>query len=160
MNEFDDLVVNPTGKKNLTELINPQRRNIVISSAIAMLFSQNTMAAQEKKGSKLFSFDSVSYSLANDDIQLPNGYKWSVVAAWGDSINGNTKSISPDVSDSSIEQELQFGMHHDGCAYFPLALSRAFGSPIMNTPMMVYCTPMAWPHGLLIKSKNRKPLMA
>ncbi len=90
-----------------------------------MLFSQNTMAAQEKKGSKLFSFDSVSYSLANDDIQLPNGYKWSVVAAWGDSINGNTKSISPDVSDSAIEQELQFGMHHDGCAYFPLPVNNS-----------------------------------
>lgn len=123
MNEFDDLVVNPTGKKNLTELINPQRRNILISSAIAALFSQNTLAATEKMHSKLFSFDSVPYSRANDDIQLPAGYRWSVVAAWGDSINGQTKNMSPDVSDSAAEQELQFGMHHDGCAYFPLSVN-------------------------------------
>jgi len=125
MNEFDDLVVNPTGKKNLTELINPQRRNILISSAIAALFSQNTLAATEKTHSKLFSFDSVPYSRANDDIQLPAGYRWSVVAAWGDSINGQTKNMSADVSDSAIDQELQFGMHHDGCAYFPLSASNS-----------------------------------
>jgi uncharacterized protein len=125
MNEFDDLVVNPTGKKNLSELIDPQRRNILISSAIAALFSQNTLAATEKTHSKLFSFDSVPYSRANDDIQLPAGYSWSVVAAWGDSINGQTKNMSSDVSDSAAEQELQFGMHHDGCAYFPLSVNNS-----------------------------------
>lgn len=125
MNEFDDLVVNPTGKKNLSELIDPQRRNILISSAIAALFSQNSLAATEKTHSKLFSFDSVPYSRANDDIQLPAGYSWSVVAAWGDSINGQTKNMSSDVSDSAAEQELQFGMHHDGCAYFPLSVNNS-----------------------------------
>jgi uncharacterized protein len=123
MNEFDDLVVNPTGKKSLTELASPQRRNILISSAIAALFSQNTIAATEKTHSKLFSFDSVPYSRANDDIQLPNGYQWSVVAAWGDSINGSTKSISTDVSDSAKDQENQFGMHHDGCTFFPIKVN-------------------------------------
>jgi secreted PhoX family phosphatase len=161
MNEFDDLVVNPTGKKSLTELANPQRRNILISSAIAALFSQNILAAADKTHSKLFSFDSVPYSRANDDIQLPAGYRWSVVAAWGDSINGHTKNMSPDVSDSAIDQELQFGMHHDGCATFPcqstiLDLSRVFGLPIMNTPMMAFSIPMAWQHGLRIKLENLK----
>lgn len=65
------------------------------------------------------------YSAANDDIQLPPGYKWSVVAAWGDSINGKTKSISPDVSDSAADQEKQFGMHHDGCAFFPIKVNQS-----------------------------------
>jgi len=81
MNEFDDVVVNPTGKKSLTELVNPQRRNIMISSAIAMLFSQAEVIAAENRSSKLFSFESVSYSSANDDIQLPPGY--SVVRGCG-----------------------------------------------------------------------------
>jgi uncharacterized protein len=123
MNEFDDLVVNPTGKKNLSDLVNPQRRNILISSAIAMLFADKTALAAKKESPKLFSFESVPYSRANDDIQLPNGYQWSVVAAWGDSINGNTKSISSDVSDTAKDQENQFGMHHDGCTFFPIKVN-------------------------------------
>lgn len=123
MNEFDDVVVNPTGKKSLTELVNPQRRNILISSAIAMLFSQTEVNAAEGHSSKLFSFESVPYSSANDDIQLPAGYQWSVVAAWGDSISGTSKNIAPDVSDTSSDQESQFGMHHDGCAFFPIKVN-------------------------------------
>lgn len=123
MNEFDDVVVNPTGKKSLTELANPQRRNIMISSAIAMLFSQTEVIAAQNRSSKLFSFESVPYSSANDDIQLPAGYQWSVVAAWGDSISGKSKNIAPDVSDTSVDQESQFGMHHDGCAFFPIQVN-------------------------------------
>jgi hypothetical protein len=39
MNEFDTKVVNPTGKKSLTELANPQRRNLLLSTAISALFA-------------------------------------------------------------------------------------------------------------------------
>lgn len=118
MNEFDEVIVNPTNRKTLVDLANPQRRNLIISSAIAALMGSTKSEASEKN-KQLFSFESVSYSLANDDIQVPAGYKWSVVAAWGDSIDGRSKPISPDVSDSSLDQEYQFGMHHDGCAFFP-----------------------------------------
>lgn len=125
MNEFDDVTVNPTGKKTLSELVNPTRRNFVISSAVTALFASSGIEAAEKKGSKLFSFESVPYTAANDDIQLPPGYKWSVLAAWGDSINGKTKNISPDVSDLASDQEKQFGMHHDGCAFFPIKINNS-----------------------------------
>ena len=123
MNEFNDPIVNPTDKKTISELVNPQRRNILISSAVAALFTSTNVLASEKTSKALFGFKSVSYTLANDDIQVPTGYSWSVVAAWGDSINGQTKSISADVSDSSADQEKQFGMHHDGCAFFPVKLN-------------------------------------
>jgi len=123
MNEFNDPIVNPTDKKTISELVNPQRRNILISSAVAALFAHSNVLASEKSSKALFGFKSVSYTLANDDIQVPTGYSWSVVAAWGDSINGQTKSISPDVSDSASDQEKQFGMHHDGCAFFPVKLN-------------------------------------
>lgn len=123
MNEFDTKVVNPTGKKSLTELANPQRRNLLISTAITALFSSQDVLSQPNKNKPLFGFESVPYSLANDDIHVPNGYQWAVVAAWGDSINGHGKNISPDVSDGSLDQEKQFGMHHDGCAFFPISIN-------------------------------------
>ena len=123
MNEFDTKVVNPTGRKSLTELANPQRRNLLISTAITALFSSKDVLSQPNKNKPLFGFESVPYSLANDDIHVPSGYRWAVVAAWGDSINGHGKNISPDVSDGSLDQEKQFGMHHDGYAFFPISVN-------------------------------------
>ena len=73
MNEFDTKVVNPTGKKSLTELANPQRRNILISTAISALFASQDIFARANKNEPLFGFESVPYSLANDDIHIPNG---------------------------------------------------------------------------------------
>lgn len=66
-------------------------------------------------------------TLANgliDDVQLPPGYKYEVLFAWGDPIGAaGQQSGQPawkdDASNTAEEQALQSGAHHDGMHYFP-----------------------------------------
>jgi len=116
MNEFEDIINNPSGRKTLTEIENPRRRHWLIAAAVSSLFMHHEVRAANKSP---FQFESVPYSRANDEIQLPPGYQWSVLAAWGDPINGQTPRMKVDVSDGVTEQNQQFGMHHDGGSYFP-----------------------------------------
>lgn len=116
MNEFDDVSVNPTRRITLTSIKSPLRRRILIGSAVAALFPATHLQA---RNSLPFSFQSVSLSEAKDTVIVPAGYRWAVVAAWGDPIDGISKGLSPDASDGPTEQEAQFGMHHDGGAFFP-----------------------------------------
>jgi len=129
MNEFLDSSVNPSARITLTELKNPLRRRIVLGSAVAALFPSVGVAA---KASSPFTFDSVSLATAADTVVVPAGYRWSVVAAWGDPIDGKGKRISPDASDTALEQASQFGMHHDGCAYFPESGNAQRGLWVVN----------------------------
>lgn len=116
MNEFFDVINNPSGKKTLSELENPRRRHWLIATAVSSLFLHDEVIAANRK---LFQFESVAYARANDDIQLPPGYEWSILTAWGDPINGQEPRMKADVSDSAQEQSQQFGMHHDGGCYYP-----------------------------------------
>ncbi|RCS57147.1 PhoX family protein [Parvibium lacunae] len=69
----------------------------------------------------LFGFASVPVSSA-DTVTLPPGYRYEVVYAWGDSIQGPTLGpvFKPDASNTAAEQEKQCGMHNDGMHLFPL----------------------------------------
>ena len=119
MNEFVDSIANPSQKTPVSDLKNPIRGRLLIGSAIAALFNANPVMASTSRPRTGFSFNSVSITQAADNIVLPSGYRWSVVAAWGDPIDGVGKELSSDASNSAAEQERQFGMHHDGCAFFP-----------------------------------------
>lgn len=119
MNEFVDSITNPSSKTLVSDLKNPLRRRLLIGSAVAALFNANPVIASTSRPRTGFSFHSVSIARATDNIVVPEGYRWSVVAAWGDPIDGAGKGISADAGDSAAEQERQFGMHHDGGAFFP-----------------------------------------
>ncbi|HSO07826.1 MAG TPA: PhoX family phosphatase [Pelomicrobium sp.] len=59
-----------------------------------------------------------------DDVALPPGYKYEVLFAWGDPIGAvglppGQPAWKSDASNTSDEQALQCGMHHDGMWYFP-----------------------------------------
>jgi uncharacterized protein len=119
MNEFDNVSVNPISRACVTDLKSPLRRRLVLGSAMATLFGSAPLHSAANSRARSFSFESVSMRQAADTICLPPGYSWAVVAAWGDPIDGKGKSISVNASDSSSDQEKQFGMHHDGGAFFP-----------------------------------------
>jgi uncharacterized protein len=119
VNEFVDSITNPSPKTLVSDLKNPLRRRLLIGSAVAALFNANPVIASTNRPRTGFSFQSVSIARAADNIVVPEGYRWSVVAAWGDPIDGVGKGLAPDASNSAHEQEQQFGMHHDGCAFFP-----------------------------------------
>ena len=129
MNEFTNVTVNPSQTVELIRLRSPLRRRIILGTAVAALFPSVGVAAQ--KGPS-FAFEGVPLSSSSDDVILPAGYRWSVVAAWGDPIDGQGKPISPDVDDTAEMQERQFGMHHDGGAFFPEKGSSSKGVWIVN----------------------------
>lgn len=120
MNEFDDIITNPTQQSTLYEVTDPQRRKVILASAISALFAALPEVALTKSQTELFTFKSVPFSLADDNVHVPDGYRWAPVATWGDSIYGQGQRIRADVSDTYLDQEKQFGMHHDGCAFFPI----------------------------------------
>jgi secreted PhoX family phosphatase len=59
-----------------------------------------------------------------DDVSLPPGYSYEVLYAWGDPIGAvgqppGQPAWKPDGSNTTDEQALQCGMHHDGMWFFP-----------------------------------------
>jgi len=132
MNEFDQVIVNSRHNEDHILSISPSRRTFLSTSVgLLGLFSvPSELLAQSKKAvawgglTKAFTFESVPMSQSRDNISLPMGYRWSVVAAWGDPINGKFPHISYDVNESAQKQAMQFGMHHDGCAFFEDANSK------------------------------------
>ncbi|WP_418317452.1 PhoX family protein [Piscinibacter sakaiensis] len=68
-----------------------------------------------------------------DRVIVPDGYRATVIAAWGDPVGiaGQMPAFDPDARNSAAEQALQFGMHHDGIHYISLDGSRR-GLLVMN----------------------------
>jgi secreted PhoX family phosphatase len=71
---------------------------------------------------KSLGFSAVPLTTA-DVVIVPTGYSAKVLYAWGDptGIPGAQPAFKHDASNSSAEQALQAGMHHDGMHFFPLA---------------------------------------
>jgi secreted PhoX family phosphatase len=134
MNEFDDSVLNPCDNPSLEQLRDPFRREFLRASALAALFAAAPGFAHAASSAKtpLFGFKSVPMSAASDTVVVPQGYTWHVLAAWGDPIDGAGPSIRSDVADSAEDQGRQFGMHHDGCHYFPIRGSSRHGLWVQN----------------------------
>lgn len=136
MNEFDDVVVNPEfeQKKSLSALSQGRRNFIGQATAFIAMMSVGQHAIAKTSGglSQKLGFASVSIENANDDVVIPGGYSWALLAAWGDPINSESPRISPDVSNGYKDQELQFGMHHDGGAFFPDHGSSTKGLWVVN----------------------------
>jgi uncharacterized protein len=65
----------------------------------------------------LLGFTGIPTSTA-DTVVVPPGYSWDVLISWGDPVS-NGPAFKPDASNSSADQERQWGMHNDGIVYFP-----------------------------------------
>lgn len=74
------------------------------------------MAATSHQPSRL-AFEMVK---ANDldTISVPKGYRWDVVASWGDPLWSNAPVFDPTTGGTGASQELAFGDHNDGIDYF------------------------------------------
>jgi len=64
-------------------------------------------------------FASIPLSEQADTVVVPPGYRWRVMAAWGDRLDGSGTGMPGDVSHTAEQQAALFGTHHDGCALFP-----------------------------------------
>ena len=59
-------------------------------------------------------------SAVADALRVPTGYTAKVFVAWGDPIMPGGTPFIGDASESSLQQEKQFGEHNDGMHFFPL----------------------------------------
>ncbi|MBU3738456.1 MAG: PhoX family phosphatase [Rhodoferax sp.] len=80
----------------------------------------------------LLGFRSVPIGTA-DGVTVPEGYTVQVIAPWGDPVglSGEDHAFKEDASNTTAQQETQFGMHHDGIHYFKQDGSRS-GLLVMN----------------------------
>ncbi len=59
-------------------------------------------------------------SAVADALRVPTGYTAKIFVAWGDPIMPGGTPFIGDASESSLQQEKQFGEHNDGMHFFPL----------------------------------------
>ncbi len=65
-----------------------------------------------------------------DEVIVPTGYTAKVLIAWGDPVS-NGPAFKQDATNTSADQEQQWGMHNDGMVYFPL-LGSSHGLIVQN----------------------------
>ncbi len=59
-----------------------------------------------------------------DGVTVPNGYVVDILVRHGDPILGTFPAYAADASNTSFDQEQQFGSHCDGMVFFPLSHNR------------------------------------
>ncbi|MBU3694743.1 MAG: PhoX family phosphatase [Rhodocyclaceae bacterium] len=109
---------NPTLKDGF---VPPLSRRALFKAAGAIALLQAIPAWARKGAGAPFSFSSVPLSEQADTVVVPPGYRWRVMAAWGDRLDGSGAGMPGNASHSAAEQAALFGMHHDGCALFTAA---------------------------------------
>ncbi|MGC8400717.1 alkaline phosphatase PhoX [Enterobacter mori] len=70
-------------------------------------------------------FSSIPVS-TEDTVRVPEGYIARPFYRWGDptGMKNNMPAFKPDASNTTDEQAVQAGMHHDGMAWFSLPQER------------------------------------
>ena len=132
---------NRSSNPSIHEVSQPARRTLLrgglglcTTSLLAPLSGALGLAgcATPGAGAAQPGFASVPVSTA-DTVTVPEGYTTQVIAAWGEPIglSGENPAFKFDGSNTAAEQEAQFGMHHDGIAFFPQDGSRS-GLLVMN----------------------------
>ncbi len=88
--------------------------------------SQNAQAAvveSKMQRARALGFKAVPFS-TQDQVIVPEGYTARAFYKWGDPVGipGRMPAFKTDASNTTQEQALQAGMHHDGMAFFSLPL--------------------------------------
>ncbi|MBM6550508.1 PhoX family protein [Marinomonas ostreistagni] len=74
------------------------------------------LAGEEAKLSRL-AFEMVKAN-TKDTVTVPAGYKWEVLASWGEPLFSNAPAFDPTTGGTGASQEQAFGDHNDGMAVF------------------------------------------
>ena len=80
------------------------------------LAASKALAGEEMKMSRL-AFDMVKAN-AEDTVTVPAGYKWDILASWGEPMFSNAPAFDSATGGTGASQEMAFGDHCDGMALF------------------------------------------
>jgi secreted PhoX family phosphatase len=136
MKSHDDAVVsNPLTTPSFADIVDRRRRSLLAGAIAGVMLSAMPPGAFAAKMARRGAGPSIGFkgipASAADELRLAEGYVAQVVFAWGDPV-GDGPAFKPDASNTSAEQRLQGGMHHDGMHFFPLAGSSTHGLLCVN----------------------------
>jgi uncharacterized protein len=131
----DDPVSNHSGNETLDQVIGRMSRRGLLrggltaaagaaafTGADAVLNAVPASAGDDERHrrspGRLLGFTGVPVSSA-DAVVVPPGYTAKVLIAWGDPVSDGP-AFAQDASNSTADQEAQWGMHNDGLVYFPI----------------------------------------
>jgi secreted PhoX family phosphatase len=128
MRDTDDIGSNHSGNPHIQDIIDARvSRRSFLGGTVAVaatgflggtLFSPSDAQAGNGRHGEL-GFEEVPPSSA-DDLVVPPGYTWEVLAPWGTPLVAGAPAFAEDASNSAAEQALQVGFNHDALHYFPL----------------------------------------
>jgi len=121
----DDNVANPSDNPHIAAISEARltRRGLLKAagalSALSIVPFSACSTTPQARG--ILGFASIDIS-TDDTVRVPPGYSATPFYRWGDAIGhaSGSPSFRADAGNTSAEQALQAGMHHDGIHYFPL----------------------------------------
>jgi len=126
---------NRSNNPSIHDVSDPERRVLLRGGAAAGLASLlgGCAGGAARDGGSRLGFQGIATDKSRDGLRVPPGYVASVIAPWGDPVGiaGRLPAFKPDASNTAAEQEVQFGMHHDGMHFYALDGSRR-GLLVMN----------------------------
>lgn len=132
----DNLISNHSCNPTFAEILDQSRRGFLKTGAAAATIAGMPMVVHQAGAqtapaeSPTLSFTSVAMN-SNDTVTVPQGYTARVLYAWGDPVS-NGPAFKQDATNTSQEQELQSGMHHDGMHFFPF-VEKGFGGALFES---------------------------
>jgi secreted PhoX family phosphatase len=142
MIDTDDIGSNESGNPHLADMIEAQlSRRSVLTGGVALaatgffggaLLQSGQATARSFGRNQALGFDEVPASDA-DEIIVPDGYTWHVLAPWGAPLLAGAPAFAEDASNTAADQARQVGFNHDGTHYFPLRpFENSRGLLVMN----------------------------
>jgi len=142
MIDTDDIGSNESGNPHLADMIEAQlSRRSVLTGGVALaatgffggsLLQSGQATARSFGRNQALGFEEVSASDA-DEIIVPDGYTWHVLAPWGAPLLAGAPAFAEDASNTAADQARQVGFNHDGTHYFPLRpFENSRGLLVMN----------------------------
>lgn len=115
-NTPEDFVSNPISRRGFVKAGLLATGGLYLGTFDSFFDAVPTISSSSE--SALLGFKGIPVS-ADDAVVVPQGYSARVLIAWGDPVSDGP-AFKHDASNTSREQELQWGMHNDGLAYFPI----------------------------------------
>jgi hypothetical protein len=142
MIDTDDIGSNESGNPHLADMIEAQlSRRSVLTGGVALaavgffggsLLPSGQATARSLGRNAVLGFNEVPASDA-DEIIVPDGYNWKVLAPWGAPLLAGAPAFAEDASNTAADQAKQVGFNHDGTHYFPLRpFENSRGLLVMN----------------------------
>jgi hypothetical protein len=135
MFDTDDIGSNQSGNTHLQDLIGARiSRRRLLGGTLALAATGFLAAAPAApalargrnghghESDCVLGFEEVPPSSA-DDLVVPPGYTWHLLAPWGTPLLPGAPAFAEDASNTAADQALQVGFNHDGMHYFPLPIA-------------------------------------